>query len=167
MNWLSQTSKHERTYGLGMDALVTACFCNTNGSMVWAWMLWSPYALATRTGLFDVLTARLPRLCTAVWPRMGFYPRRGRSLQESAPVLKVCQAKLGHSQRHFAVLGAQPRELRATFGLKNPRMAGLRSVSDTPVCAARRLVGGKTCSLRLALSMKLYASYLGLKVQTL
>ena len=41
--------EHERKYGLGMDALVTVCFWNTNGIMVWAWMLWSPYALGTRT----------------------------------------------------------------------------------------------------------------------
>ena len=42
-------SEHERNYGLGMDALVIVCSSNTNGSMVWAWMLWSPYALPTRT----------------------------------------------------------------------------------------------------------------------
>ena len=36
--------EHERNYGLGMDALVTVCSWNTNGIMVWAWMLWSPYA---------------------------------------------------------------------------------------------------------------------------
>ena len=52
--------EHERSYGLGMgalvtvcslgmDALVTICSWNTNGVMVWAWMLWSPYALGTRT----------------------------------------------------------------------------------------------------------------------
>ena len=44
--------EHERNYGLGMDALVTVCFWNTNGIMVWAWMLWSPYALGTRTELW-------------------------------------------------------------------------------------------------------------------
>ena len=33
-------SKHERYYGLGMDALVVACSRNTNVIMVWAWMLW-------------------------------------------------------------------------------------------------------------------------------
>ena len=32
--------EHERNYGLGMDALVTVCFRNTNVLMVWAWMLW-------------------------------------------------------------------------------------------------------------------------------
>ena len=31
--------KHERNSGLGMDALVIACSWNTNGIMVWAWML--------------------------------------------------------------------------------------------------------------------------------
>ena len=44
--------EHERNYGLGMNALVTVCFWNTNGIMVWAWMLWSPYALGTRTELW-------------------------------------------------------------------------------------------------------------------
>ena len=42
---------HERDYGLGMDALVIVCFGNTNEIMVWAWMLWSSYALGTRTRL--------------------------------------------------------------------------------------------------------------------
>ena len=44
--------EHERNYDLGMDALVTVCFGNTNGIMVWAWMLWSAYALGTRTALW-------------------------------------------------------------------------------------------------------------------
>ena len=44
--------EHERNYGLGMDALVIDCSWNTNGIMVWAWMLWSPYALGTRTELW-------------------------------------------------------------------------------------------------------------------
>ena len=44
--------EHERNYGLGMDALVTVCSWNTNGIMVWAWILWSPYGLGTRTELW-------------------------------------------------------------------------------------------------------------------
>ena len=44
--------EHERNYGLSMDALVTVCSWNTNGLMVLAWMLWSPYALGTRTELW-------------------------------------------------------------------------------------------------------------------
>ena len=44
--------EHERNYGLGMDALVTVCSWNTNGIMVWDWMLWSPCALGTRTELW-------------------------------------------------------------------------------------------------------------------
>ena len=32
-------SKHERYYGLGMDALVTVCSRNRNVIMVWACML--------------------------------------------------------------------------------------------------------------------------------
>ena len=45
------TLEGERDYGLGMDALATVCSCNTNGIMVWAWMLWWPYDLGRRTGL--------------------------------------------------------------------------------------------------------------------
>ena len=41
--------EHQRSYGLGMGALVTVCSRNTNVLMVWAWALWSPYALGTRT----------------------------------------------------------------------------------------------------------------------
>ena len=44
--------EHERNYGLGMDALVSVCSWNTKGIMVWAWMLWSAYALGTRTELW-------------------------------------------------------------------------------------------------------------------
>ena len=43
---------YERNYGLGMDALVIECSWNTNGIMVWAWMLWSSHALGTRTELW-------------------------------------------------------------------------------------------------------------------
>ena len=32
--------EHERNYGLGMDSLVSVCTWNTNGIMVWAWILW-------------------------------------------------------------------------------------------------------------------------------
>ena len=41
--------EHERNYGLGMYAPVAVCSWSTNGVMIWAWMLWSPYALGTRT----------------------------------------------------------------------------------------------------------------------
>ena len=41
--------EHERYYDLGMDALVTVCSWNTNVVIMWAWMLWSPYALGSRT----------------------------------------------------------------------------------------------------------------------
>ena len=66
--------EHERNYGLGMDALVSGCSWKTNGIMVWdglgmdalvsvcsgnangimvsGWMLWSSYALGTRTELW-------------------------------------------------------------------------------------------------------------------
>ena len=39
----------EQNYALGMDALATECSWNTTRIMPWAWMLWSPYALGTRT----------------------------------------------------------------------------------------------------------------------
>ena len=45
-------SEHERYYGLSMDALVSVCSRNANVIMVWAWMLWSAYALGTRTLLW-------------------------------------------------------------------------------------------------------------------
>ena len=41
--------EHERYHALGMDALATVCSGNTNVIMLWAWMLWQPYALGTRT----------------------------------------------------------------------------------------------------------------------
>ena len=41
--------EQERNYGLGMDALVSVCSWNKNGTMVWAWMHWLAYALGTRT----------------------------------------------------------------------------------------------------------------------
>ena len=44
--------EHERDSGLGMDALVSVCSWNTNEIMVWAWMLWSAYALGTRARLW-------------------------------------------------------------------------------------------------------------------
>ena len=41
-------SEHERNYGLRRDALVTVCTWTTKVIiMVWAWMLWSPYAFGT------------------------------------------------------------------------------------------------------------------------
>ena len=49
--------EHERSDGLGMDALVSVCSWNTNGIMVRAWMLWSAYALGTRTGRARALGA--------------------------------------------------------------------------------------------------------------
>ena len=44
--------EHERYYGLGMDALVSACSWNTNGIIVWAWMLSWSIALGTRAELW-------------------------------------------------------------------------------------------------------------------
>ena len=49
---LRMHSEHERYYGLGMDALVTARTRNTNVIMVWAWILWLSDALGTRTSLW-------------------------------------------------------------------------------------------------------------------
>ena len=40
--------EHQRSYGLGMGALVTVCSRNTKVLMVWAWLLWSAYALGTQ-----------------------------------------------------------------------------------------------------------------------
>ena len=44
-------SEHERYYDLRMDALVSVCSRNTNVIMVWAWMLWSAYALGMVWGM--------------------------------------------------------------------------------------------------------------------
>ena len=40
--------KHERYYGVGMDALVTACSRNTNVIVVCAWMHWQEYGLGAQ-----------------------------------------------------------------------------------------------------------------------
>ena len=50
-------AEHERSYGLGMDALVIVCSRNTNVIMVWAWLHYLSYtllsyALGTRTLLW-------------------------------------------------------------------------------------------------------------------
>ena len=55
--WDYCSSIHELRLGHGWDSV---CFWNTkgitawglDGIIVWAWMLWSPYALGTRTGLW-------------------------------------------------------------------------------------------------------------------
>ena len=44
--------EHDFYYGLGIDALVSVRSGNVNVIMVWAWMLWSAYALGTRTLLW-------------------------------------------------------------------------------------------------------------------
>ena len=41
--------EQERYHGLGRGALATVCSWNTNVIMLWAWMLWQPCALGTRT----------------------------------------------------------------------------------------------------------------------
>ena len=55
--------EHERNYDLGMDALGTVCSWNTNGIMIWAWMLWEPYALGTRTN-YDLGMDALGTVCS-------------------------------------------------------------------------------------------------------
>ena len=44
--------EQERDYCLVMDVLIIVCVWNTNGILVWAWMLWSAYALGTRRELW-------------------------------------------------------------------------------------------------------------------
>ena len=44
--------EHGRYYGLGMDALRTECNENTDGIMVWAWLLCDSNAMRTRTVLW-------------------------------------------------------------------------------------------------------------------
>ena len=113
--------EHERNHCLCMDALVGVCSWNTNEIMVWAWMLWSPYALGTRMELWFGVVAWMLWSPSALGTRTEL--RSGRSLQETAPALKVLGAKLGQGQLHCTD-------------------AGLRNVSDMCVSAARRLVGG-------------------------
>ena len=76
--------EHERNYGLGMDALVSVCSWNTKGIMVWAWRLWSAYALGTRRELWfghgcsgerDAFATRTNLLALAVF-------RESRKLQK-------------------------------------------------------------------------------------
>ena len=62
--------EHERYDGLGMDALVIVCSSNTNVILVWAWMLWSSYALGTRT----LLRARYRLAMDEVQIRILFKP---------------------------------------------------------------------------------------------
>ena len=89
---------------------------NKNGITVRARMLWSSRALGTRTELWfghgcsgrheecsgysQASTSQKedssPETLYGSVARRGFDSRSGRSLQESAPALKVFQAKLGH-----------------------------------------------------------------------
>ena len=89
--------QHERKYGLGMDALVTVCSSNTNGSMVWAWMLWSPYALPTRTEVW------FGHGCSG--HRMLFQHERNSCLGIDALVI-VCSPR--DRKRTFKILGQNP-----------------------------------------------------------
>ena len=68
--------QHERNYGLGMDALVTVCSRNTNGFMVWAWMLWSAYMIFQHERNYGLGMDALVTVCSRntngsmVWERM-------------------------------------------------------------------------------------------------
>ena len=104
--------EHERNHGLGTDALVIECPWNTNGRVLRVFSgfnfrrteSWFGHGCSghrmpleherkSAQGILRlqlqcpsflyVLTIRLPRLCTAVWPRRGFDSRSGRSLQET------------------------------------------------------------------------------------
>ena len=57
--------EHERNYALGMDALVTVCSWNTSGIMLWAWMLWSPYALETNERNYALGMDALVTVCSS------------------------------------------------------------------------------------------------------
>ena len=64
-------AEHKRNYDLGTEALVTVCSWNTNGIMVWAWMLWSPYALGTRAELWFGHRCTGHRMCLNTNGRHG------------------------------------------------------------------------------------------------
>ena len=59
--------EHEPNHGLRMDALVSVCSWNTNRIMVCAWMLWSVYALGTRTESWFALVTVCPGTRTELW----------------------------------------------------------------------------------------------------
>ena len=87
----------QHNYGLGMDALLTVCSRNTNGSMVWAWMLWSPYALPTRTEVW------FGHGCSC--QRMLFQHERKYGLGIDALVI-VCSPR--DPKKTFKILGQNP-----------------------------------------------------------
>ena len=87
----------QHNYGLGMDALLTVCSRNTNGSMVWAWMLWSPYALPTRTEVW------FGHGCSG--QRMLFQHERNYGLGIDALVI-VCSPR--DRKKTFKILGQNP-----------------------------------------------------------
>ena len=53
----------EQNHGLGMDTLVGVCSWNTDGIMVWAWMLWLAYALGTERN-YDLGMDTLVGVCS-------------------------------------------------------------------------------------------------------
>ena len=71
MKWFGQGGsgnrmlwKHERYYGLGMEALVIVCSRNTNVILVWAWMLRQSYALLSAGPVLGFLQRGL--LCSQI-----------------------------------------------------------------------------------------------------
>ena len=72
--------EHGRNHGFGMDALVSVCSWNTDGIVIWAWMLWSAYALGTRTELWfeNGCTAYALGTWTELWFGHGCYGQRMR-----------------------------------------------------------------------------------------
>ena len=75
--------EHERYYGLGM---VSVCSRNTNVIMVCAWMLWSAYALGTRTlfwfwhGCFSVCSGNVNVIVAWAWMLWSAYALGTRTL---------------------------------------------------------------------------------------
>ena len=125
--------QHERKYGLGMDALVTVCSSNTNGTigiMVWAWMLWSPYALGTRTELwFEHVSQHqgvhgFARSRGSVRRLMGFGGSWGSRVRRAAGV-RGCRWFAGSRVRRFAVFAGSQGSRVCKFTDAGSRVRGL------------------------------------------
>ena len=111
--------EHERYHGFGMDALATVCSWNRNVIMVWAWMLWQPYALGTRTEherYHDLGMAALPSLCSWntnvimvwAWAHRQPYALGTRTLSWFGHGCSGNRMLLEHERYHGLGMGASP-----------------------------------------------------------
>ena len=123
--------QHERKYGLGMDALVTVCSSNTNGSMVWAWMLLSPYALPTRSELW------FGRGCSG--HRMLFQPERNYGLGMFRSIKEYMDSRV----RGVRFAGSWSSGVRGFVGFKGSQSC--RGSRVSLVCRFAGSQGSRVC----------------------